>query len=308
MVDEVDEDGSVYVKMNGKLVKADPSTVQSMLKGTYKAPDAGPTLATAAEDLGKDAKKNFDPGEAVAVASGDETLAVGEELLKGAEDSGVVKDIVHPESTATGEPTTTKKTTTPPKLTTPTETPQEQWEDLADQLTATYAQTIKSLDPVGGVAASNATNDADISAQAEADLGQSSTSPMAQWLNANTAATAAQSSATTAAEQAQVNAQDAGAAQIGNALQGLGQAEQKQMAAAPYQQLLQSLAADVPYQLLQGNTLKTVDQSVQSALNQIGLGPNSVSTGPSLPAATVNPANPLQVSLDQTTSSPAPQS
>ena len=184
------------------------------------------------------------------------------------------------------------------------------WEDLANQLVASYGSTIAALTPqASGQTA--ATADASMSKNAEAMLGQGSTSPMAQWLNSHPAAAQAQSSALTTAEQAQETAAQEGSAQIQGGLKALGVAEQQQMNAAPYAQLLTALAADVPYKLLGGETLPQVRSDINTAVADIGLNPKSSTTSTigGLPAPNVaaGSPNPFSTTLNTSTTNPAPQ-
>jgi hypothetical protein len=67
----------------------------------------------------------------------------------------------------------------------------------------------------------------------------------------------------------------------------MGKAESQMMAAAPYQQLLQSLAADVPYKLLGGETLQQILPTVATAEQGLGLSttgnPSVSAPAPQLP-------------------------
>ena len=184
------------------------------------------------------------------------------------------------------------------------------WEDLANQLVASYAGQIAALTPVAnGTTAAGA--DATMSANAESMLGASANSPMAAWLNANTAAAQSQSQATQAASTAEEQAQQAGSAGIQKALVNLGTAEQEQMNAAPYQQLLSSLAADVPYKLLGGETLPQVRSDINTAVADIGLNPKASTTptisGLPAPNVAAGTPNPFSTTLNTTTPNPAPQ-
>ena len=195
--------------------------------------------------------------------------------------------------------------TTPPPTTNP-------WEDLTNQLVQSYAGSINALNPIAS-GQTLASTDAAMSSNAETMLGAGSGSPMAQYLNANTAAAQAQSAGTTAAVAAESAGNDAGSAQIGKALQGLGQAETQQMAGAPYQQLLQALAAEVPYKLSSG-TIPSLSGSefskpwLTAAETAAGVPNVSATTGTSLPGAptpslpnptsVATPASPAQTQLD----------
>ena len=161
--------------------------------------------------------------------------------------------------------------------------PESAYEQLADTQANQYLALTKSL---GKELSTQSTDDMDstISSGAEAMLGQSSTSPMSQWLNQQTKAAQAQYAPTQAAA-AQVNqAENWGAGLEAGALKEFGQAETAEMNAAPYQQLLQSLAQEVPYHLatnyspfpaLEGKNVPTWLQDVEK-----GVGVNTQNQGP----------------------------
>ena len=214
------------------------------------------------------------------------------------------------QETPTKSKTPAKTTTTAPATTTTT-APADPWAQLSDQLAASYASSINALNPIAS-GQTLASTDAAMSANADTMLGQSSTSPMAQYLNMNTQAAQAQSAGTVAAGAAESAANDVGSAQIAKGLQNLGAAEDQQMASAPYQQLLQSLAAEVPYHLSSGYTIPGLANApawLQSAETAAGV--NSASSGTSLPGSTsttkslpsptavASPASTIQTSLDQ---------
>ncbi len=188
--------------------------------------------------------------------------------------------------------------------------PVDPWTELTDQLVASYAGTINALNPVSSGQDIGAADKA-MTASADSMLGASATSPMSQWLNANTQAAQSQGQATTSALAAESAADDTGSAQIAKAMQGLGTAESEQMAAAPYQQLLQSLASEVPYHLSEGYSIPALANApswLQAAETSAGVNagtggasvPGSTKTLPS-PTAVATPASALQTNLDQPT-------
>ena len=139
-----------------------------------------------------------------------------------------------------------------PTVTTPPAQPQNPWTQLADSVAKQYADTIFSEAPEAAGVGNYQTQ---ANASAEADLGASQTSPMAQYLNSLTSAAASQNTGVQAAEQGEEAAALKGSAGILQGVKNLGAAEDQEMQSAPYQQLLQSLAAEVPYQLSKGYSL-----------------------------------------------------
>lgn len=136
------------------------------------------------------------------------------------------------------------KTTLPP--------PEESdYEKLANAQADQYLAMTKALDPLVSGSALGAL-DSGASNQAEANLGQSSTSPMSQWLNQQTGAAAATAAPTNAAMGQLEKAETLGEGFEGTALKQLGTAETAMMNSAPYEQLLTSLAGEVPYDLAKG--------------------------------------------------------
>lgn len=161
---------------------------------------------------------------------------------------------------------------------------QDQYTQLADAQAQQFLGLTKSLDPLTSGATLPAI-ESTASANAAQMLGQSSTSPISQWLNQQTQAAQAQNAPVEAAEQQTAKAQDYSAQYLSGGLQNMGKAEDQLMAAAPYEQLLQSLAADVPYKILGGETLQTILPEVKTGEASLGLstaGAPAAST-PSLP-------------------------
>lgn len=135
--------------------------------------------------------------------------------------------------------------------TTPAAPPESAYEQLANAQADQYLQMEAKLQPLTSGATLPAT-ESNMSQGAEAMLGQSATSPMAQWLNSQTSAAQAQNAPVEAANQAVSTAETQGQGLVASGLQQMGQAETAEIQAAPYTQLLTSLAADVPYKILGG--------------------------------------------------------
>jgi hypothetical protein len=121
-------------------------------------------------------------------------------------------------------------------------------EQIADAQADQYLSMAKALDPLAsgatgaGVATASASGAASL-------LGQSSSSPIGQWLQQNTQAAQAQYAPVAAAESSVSAAENQATSLEAGALKGLGTAESEQMQAAPYTSLLNSLAAEVPYEM-----------------------------------------------------------
>ncbi|MDA4120076.1 MAG: hypothetical protein OK436_05770, partial [Thaumarchaeota archaeon] len=148
--------------------------------------------------------------------------------------------------------------------------PESAYQQLADAQANQYLAMTKALDPLTSGAALPAL-EGTAAANASQMLGQSATSPVSQWLNQQTSA-AQHQNAPAAAANAQVGvAQDYASTLLAGGLQNMGKAENQMMQAAPYQQLLQSLAADVPYKLLGGETLAQILPTVSTAEKGLGL-------------------------------------
>ena len=126
------------------------------------------------------------------------------------------------------------------------------WEALTKQLTDQYSALLTEYQPTAS-GANQASMDKTISSQAEAMLGQGAGSPMAAWLDRTSGAAQAQGAGVTNAMANQANAAQTGAQGIQSSLTSMGKAETQQLAMAPYDQLLQALAGEVPYLLVKGN-------------------------------------------------------
>lgn len=184
--------------------------------------------------------------------------------------------------------------------------PESTWQQLADAQANQYLSATQNLAPLTtGSTISNI--DSQMASGAEAMLGQSGGGAMDAWLKQQGSAAAAQYAPLQAAvgqeETAEQNAEKLEAGGIKN----MGTAEASMIQVAPYQQLLSSLAADVPYKLLGGAygsydipgiLGKNVPSGVETALNNLGvstkgLTSNGVPTLPpvagSTPSATPTP-------------------
>lgn len=183
--------------------------------------------------------------------------------------------------------------------------PDRSFENLADAQANQYLAMTKALDPLTSGAALPGI-DAAMSGNAETMLGASATSPVASWLNAQTQAAQAQGAGVTAAGAQVGKAEDANSALIAGGLKDMGVAEQDLMRAAPYQQLLSSLAASVPYHLASGYSIPgftTANQPewLQQAEKNAGVTPTPASGGSTAAAQGLLPAPNAQVA-----SPPAP--
>lgn len=190
------------------------------------------------------------------------------------------------------------------------------WEALTKQLTDQYSALLTEYQPTAS-GANQASMDKTISSQAEAMLGQGAGSPMAAWLDRTSGAAQAQGAGVTNAMANQANAAQTGAQGIQSSLTSMGKAETQQMAMAPYDQLLQALAGEVPYLLVKGNlpASNPVVANAPPALNwienQFGVtnakpkaGAASVGGLPSPAAAAGTSAVPVQPTTTPGTNSP----
>jgi hypothetical protein len=148
--------------------------------------------------------------------------------------------------------------------------PENPWAQLAEQT----ANELAGNTALMAQQASGATGDAAVAqadAQALNDLGQSQTSPMAQWLQQNAAEASAQNTGVANAEAAQEQSFQLGDAGIQKAIKGLGAATEASIQAAPYEQLLQGLVSSVPYTLSKGYGLPGFNDPKQlpNWLNQV---------------------------------------
>ena len=190
------------------------------------------------------------------------------------------------------------------------------WEALTKQLTDQYSALLTEYQPTAS-GANQASMDKTISSQAEAMLGQGAGSPMAAWLDRTSGAAQAQGAGVTNAMANQANAAQTGAQGIQSSLTSMGKAETQQLAMAPYDQLLQALAGEVPYLLVKGNlpASNPVVANAPPALNwienQFGVTsakpkPGAASVGglPSPAAAAGTSAVPVQPTTTPGTNSP----
>ena len=184
------------------------------------------------------------------------------------------------------------------------------WEDLSNKLANEYGTTIATLSPetsqsiaaTGGTTAGNA----------ESLLGVSGSSGLGAWMDQMTAGASKEGAGVANAQAAQLKAEEGGEAGIKSAIQGLGKADDQQAAAAPYQQLLQALAAEVPYHLASGalqpsttgNPLfgSPIVTQAETAIGLTGV-PGSTSGGPTLglPGAPGAPTTTTQLPAVTTT-------
>jgi hypothetical protein len=196
-------------------------------------------------------------------------------------------------------------------------TEEDAYQALAEQQAQQYLQSSKNLDPLTSGAALPAI-EGTASANASQMLGASSTSPVSQWLNAQTQAAQAQNAPAAAAEQQVAGAQDQAAGMLATGLTNMGQAEKQMMAAAPYQQLLASLAQEVPYHLASGYSVPGMTQAntpqwLQQTEANVGVQSLPASSGSSnaakglLPPPTATGSSPVSTLLAPTTGTPAGQ-
>ena len=171
--------------------------------------------------------------------------------------------------------------------------PESAYEELADAQANQYLAATKAIEPYTSGAAIPSFDESTTSG-AEKMLGTSSTSPISQWLNQQVQAAQAQYAPTQAAGATVAQAEQAGEKLEAGGLQQMGQAETAVQQAAPYESLLQSLATDVPYKLLDNynfsNLSKNIPGSVQLAESNLGITTAGQGTGgatPLLPPATV---------------------
>lgn len=175
--------------------------------------------------------------------------------------------------------------------------PESTWEQLANDQAEQYLKDTQAIAPYASGTAIPSTDQA-MASSAAALIGASSSSPISQWLNQQSKAAQAQYGPTEAAGANVEKAEQAGENLIAGGMQQMGQAETALMAAAPYQQLLSSLAAEVPYHLSEGYSFpgltgQNVQGGIQSAEQYLGISTAGQGTGvtaPSLPAPTTNPA------------------
>lgn len=164
-------------------------------------------------------------------------------------------------------------------------TAEDAYQQLADTQANQYLNMTKALDPLTSGASLPAI-ESTASQNASQMLGASSSSPVSQWLNAQTQAAQAQNVPAGEAQAQVAAAQDNAAGLVAGGLKNMGSAEAQMMQAAPYQQLLSSLAADVPYKLLSGYTLPQIQTTLQQSEQGLGLSTtgNPTVPTPALPA------------------------
>jgi hypothetical protein len=178
------------------------------------------------------------------------------------------------------------KKAAPKKAAAPATAPTEDaYQQLADAQAQQYLQMTKNLDPLTSGAALPAI-EGQAAANATQMLGQSASSPVGQWLNQQTAAAQAQNAPVAAAMAQTSAAQDNANQLVAGGLETMGKAEAQMMQAAPYQQLLSSLAADVPYKLLSGYTLPQIQSTLKTSEQALGLSTAGAPTAsaPQLPS------------------------
>jgi len=169
-------------------------------------------------------------------------------------------------------------------------TPESAYEQLANAQADQYLAATAQLNPLTSGSALTSV-DSNMSQGAEAMLGQSSTSPISQWLNQQTQAAQAQYAPVASANASLASAEQSGQQLIAGGIQQMGQAETAEMQSAPYSQLLQSLASDVPYKLLDNYnftnlTGPNVPQGLKLAENNLDITATGQTGGstPALPA------------------------
>ena len=196
-------------------------------------------------------------------------------------------------------------------------TEEDSYQALAEQQANQYLQSSKNLDPLTS-GASIPTIEAGATQQASQMLGASATSPVSQWLNAQTQAAQAQNAPAAAAESQLASAQDQAANLEASGLKGLGTAEGQMIAAAPYQQLLTSLAQEVPYHLASGYSVPGMTQAntpgwLQQIESNVGVQTLPASSGSSatakglLPPPTSTAPTSASTLLAPTTGTPTTQ-
>ena len=180
----------------------------------------------------------------------------------------------------------------PPRTGDKTASPESAYEELADAQANQYLAATKAIEPYTSGAAIPSFDES-MTSGAEKMLGTSSTSPISQWLNQQVQAAQAQYAPTQAAGATVAQAEQAGEKLEAGGLQQMGQAETALMQTAPYEGLLQSLAADVPYKLFENYNFsslsKNIPASVQLAESNLGIstaGQGSGGATPLLPAPT----------------------
>jgi hypothetical protein len=151
--------------------------------------------------------------------------------------------------------------------TTPAESP---WEQLAGSLVGSYQTAESALNALAaGGPQQAAQENAQMGAGAAAMLGQGSGGPAAQYFaqQSQAAQSQAQGAGLYGAEAQVAKDEQAASSLEQTGLKGLGTAEAAQAMGAPYQQLLSSLASEVPYHLASGYSIPAL-QNAPSWLTQ----------------------------------------
>jgi hypothetical protein len=192
---------------------------------------------------------------------------------------------------------------------------QPEWEQLANAQAAQYLAGTQQLAPLtSGTGISNI--DAQMASGAESMLGQSGGGAMAAWLNQQGAAAAVQYAPVQSAVNQEETAEQSAEKLEAGGLQQMGTAETAQIQEAPYQQLLQSLAADVPYKLLgnygnfnlAGITGQNIPSGIGLALQNLNVDTAGTTTNaPQLPSPTTAGGGTSSTALTTPDTSGAPQ-
>jgi hypothetical protein len=186
---------------------------------------------------------------------------------------------------------------------------ESEYEKLANAQADQYLSMVGALDPLTSGAALPAI-DQNIAQGADKMLGVSGNSGIAGWLDQQTAAAQQQGAGVTAAGAALGQAEDANAQGIAGGLQQMGVAETNLMKEAPYQQLLSSLAAEVPYHLASGYSIPGMTKAntpgwLQQAETNVGVTPTAASSGSNPQAKGLLPP-PTTTAAPPTYTPPAP--
>lgn len=237
---------------------------------------------------------------------GDPNITKGLEVLGRDPQPNSAKDLAQDQKSNAEEPMPGTSSNGP--------TPESAYEQLANAQADQYLAMTKSIDPLTS-GYSIPTIDKNISSGAEAMLGQSSSSPISQWLNQQTAAAQSQYAPTEAANSQVAQAENSGEALEAKGLQGLGQAETALMNTAPYDQLLNSLASEVPYHLAEGYSIPGLTKAntpewLQQAEENVGVTPLAASKGSNssaqglLPAPSTGTITPPSITSTETGGAP----
>jgi hypothetical protein len=189
---------------------------------------------------------------------------------------------------------------------------ESEYEKLANAQADQYLSMVHALDPLTSGAALPAI-DQNLAQGADKMLGVSGDSGIAGWLDQQTRAAQQQGAGVTAAGAALGQAEDANAVGIAGGLKNLGTAEADLMKAAPYEQLLSSLAAEVPYHLASGYSIPGMTAAntpawVQQAEKNVGVTPTVAAKGSTPQAQGLLPLPSSSGSTSTSYSPPATQS